>query len=181
MRTVSHPRSAAVPSRDKSLTRASLCHSCKKLAPIYDTLGEEFSNVKDKLVIAKFDATENDVPSSAGFRVTGFPTLKFKAAGTDEWISYEGDRSLESLREFLETNATNDILSPDDAEAELEGETEVKSGRHDELVRSACPSRSALLVWRTNADVAASSTVSGRVGKPVQRKGRKEEWDCRFA
>jgi len=109
------------------------CGHCKKLAPIYDTLGERYSNVKDKLVIAKFDATENDVPSSAGFRVTGFPTIKFKAAGSGEWVSYEGDRSLESFVEFLEANATNDINSPDDLDAELEGETEVKSGRHDEL------------------------------------------------
>lgn len=110
--------------------------SCKKLAPIYDTLGERYSNVKDKLVIAKFDATENDVPATTGFRVTGFPTIKFKAAGSGEWISYEGDRSLESFVEFLESNATNDINSPDDLEAELDGESEVKSGRHDELVRS---------------------------------------------
>lgn len=117
---------------DRSNPRRS--HSCKKLAPIYDTLGERYSNVKDKLVIAKFDATENDVPSSAGFRVTGFPTIKFKAAGSGEWVSYEGDRSLESFVEFLEANATNDINSPDDLDAELEGETEVKSGRHDELV-----------------------------------------------
>lgn len=117
---------------DRSNPRRS--HSCKKLAPIYDTLGERYSNVKDKLVIAKFDATENDVPSSAGFRVTGFPTIKFKAAGSGEWVSYEGDRSLESFVEFLEANATNDINSPDDLDAELEGESEVKSGRHDELV-----------------------------------------------
>ncbi|BGP57984.1 hypothetical protein JCM8202_001926 [Rhodotorula sphaerocarpa] len=109
------------------------CGHCKKLAPIYDTLGERYSNVKDKLVIAKFDATENDVPATTGFRVTGFPTIKFKAAGSGEWISYEGDRSLESFVEFLESNATNDINSPDDLEAELDGESEVKSGRHDEL------------------------------------------------
>ncbi|GAA5863327.1 hypothetical protein JCM8547_006948 [Rhodosporidiobolus lusitaniae] len=109
------------------------CGHCKKLKPTWDTLGERFSSVKSKLTIAKFDATENDVPSSAGFRVSGFPTIKFKAAGSKEWISYEGDRSLESLVEFLETNATNDINTPEDLEAELEGESEVKSGRHDEL------------------------------------------------
>ncbi|GAA5895654.1 hypothetical protein JCM6882_000362 [Rhodosporidiobolus microsporus] len=109
------------------------CGHCKKLKPTWDTLGERFSNVKSKLTIAKFDATENDVPASAGFRVSGFPTIKFKAAGSSEWVSYEGDRSLDSLVEFVEANATNDISSPDDLEAELEGESEVKSDRHDEL------------------------------------------------
>ncbi|CEQ41766.1 SPOSA6832_03516 [Sporobolomyces salmonicolor] len=109
------------------------CGHCKKLKPIYDTLGERFSNVKSKVTIAKFDATENDVPASAGFKVQGFPTIKFKAAGSSEWISYEGDRSLDSFVEFLEANATHDLATPDDLEAELEGESKVKSERHDEL------------------------------------------------
>ncbi|GJN93830.1 hypothetical protein Rhopal_006896-T1 [Rhodotorula paludigena] len=107
--------------------------SCKKLKPTWDSLGERYAAVKDKLTVAKFDATENDVPASAGFRISGFPTIKFKAAGSSEWVSYEGDRLLDSFVEFLDANATNDINEPDNLEAELDGETEVKSGRHDEL------------------------------------------------
>lgn len=61
---------------DISLTEGtSTSYSCKKLKPIYDTLGERFANVKSKLTIAKFDATENDIPASAGFKVQGFPTI----------------------------------------------------------------------------------------------------------
>lgn len=108
-------------------------NSCKKLKPIYDNLGERFATVKSKLTIAKFDATENDVPASAGFKVQGFPTIKFKAAGSSSWTDYSGDRSLESFVEFLEANATNDLSKADDPEKELEGETTVKSDRHDEL------------------------------------------------
>jgi protein disulfide-isomerase A1 len=108
-------------------------NSCKKLKPIYDTLGERFAHVKSKLTIAKFDATENDIPSSAGFKVQGFPTIKFKAAGSKEWVDYSGDRSLESFVEYIEANATNDLSTPDEPEKELEGETKVKSDKHDEL------------------------------------------------
>lgn len=115
------------------------CGHCKKLKPTWDELGERYALAKDKVVIAKFDATENDVPSEAGFRVTGFPTLKFKAAGSDEWLSYEGDRSLESLIDFVESNATNDLTAVDDlpegAEEELlEGQTVFQTpDHHDEL------------------------------------------------
>jgi protein disulfide-isomerase A1 len=53
------------------------------------------------------DATENDVPPSAPFRVSGFPTIKFKAAGTRNFIDYDGDRTLEAFTEFIEKHAKN--------------------------------------------------------------------------
>lgn len=56
------------------------------------------------------DATENDLPPSAGFSVSSFPTIKFKRAGTKEFIDYEGDRSLESLIEFVEQKASNTLV-----------------------------------------------------------------------
>ena len=36
------------------------------------------------------EATENDLPPSVPFRISGFPTLKFKQAGAREFIDYEG-------------------------------------------------------------------------------------------
>ncbi|KAG6805444.1 hypothetical protein H0H92_015338, partial [Tricholoma furcatifolium] len=51
------------------------------------------------------EAQENDLPASVPFRVTGFPTLKFKPAGSRDFIDYEGDRSLESLTAFVEKHA----------------------------------------------------------------------------
>lgn len=55
------------------------------------------------------DATTNDIPPSAGFQVSGFPTIKFKPAGTRAFIDYEGDRSLESLIEFVTEHAKNPL------------------------------------------------------------------------
>lgn len=55
------------------------------------------------------DATENDLPPSAPFSIAGFPTLKFKKAGTKDFIDYDGDRTLESLIAFVEENAANKI------------------------------------------------------------------------
>ena len=58
---------------------------------------------------AKMEAQENDLPSSVPFRVSGYPTLKFKPAGSKEFMDYDGDRSLESLIEFVEANAKNSL------------------------------------------------------------------------
>lgn len=47
------------------------CGHCKKLAPVYDELGEALKN--ENVDIVKMDATSNDVPSP--YDVRGFPTL----------------------------------------------------------------------------------------------------------
>ena len=88
------------------------CGHCKRLKPIWDQLGEKYAAIKDKLVIAKMDSTENDTPPSVPFRINGFPTLKFKPAGGREFVDYEGDRSFESLVEFVEKHAKNSLVIP---------------------------------------------------------------------
>ncbi|KAI0335464.1 protein disulfide isomerase [Cubamyces sp. BRFM 1775] len=88
---------------------ASWCGHCKRLKPTWDSVGEHFANVKDRVTIAKMEATENDLPPTVPFRISGFPTLKFKKAGTREFIDYDGDRSLESLIAFVEEHAKNPL------------------------------------------------------------------------
>lgn len=87
------------------------------------------------------DATENDIPPSAPFEVAGFPTIKFKRAGTREFIDYTGDRSLEALISFVTENSNNPIDFEEElnqtetavgGEVEVEDESE-ESGHHDEL------------------------------------------------
>ena len=55
------------------------------------------------------EAQENDLPPTVPFRIGGFPTLKFKPAGTRDFLDYEGDRSLESLIAYVEENAKNSL------------------------------------------------------------------------
>ncbi|KAG6332961.1 hypothetical protein ID866_6135 [Astraeus odoratus] len=113
---------------------ATWCGHCKRLKPIWDSLGDHFAQMKDRVVIAKMEAQENDLPPSVPFRIGGFPTLKFKPAGSREFIDYDGDRSLESLIAFVEERAKNDLTPKvkgpeDDSQATFAKPSEA----HDEL------------------------------------------------
>jgi hypothetical protein len=75
-------------------------------APTWEELGE---TMKGKVVIAKMDATANeiDVP---GVAVKGFPTLYFfKGGDKTNPIRYEGQRELDDLVTFLQENAAQSI------------------------------------------------------------------------
>jgi len=88
------------------------CGHCKKLEPTYAALGEKYAAHKDKITIAKMDATKNDIPPSAGFSINGFPTIKFRPAGpSGAWIDFNGERSLEGFVEFIGKNGKNALDS----------------------------------------------------------------------
>lgn len=78
------------------------CGHCKKLTPVYSKLGAMFKD-NDKVVIAKMDGTENEVPH---VEVKGFPTIVYfdaKEGATAQ--PYQGGRELESLQKFVEEKA----------------------------------------------------------------------------
>ncbi|KAG0315239.1 protein disulfide-isomerase precursor, partial [Linnemannia gamsii] len=89
------------------------CGFCKRLEPIYDELGALYKG--SNIVIAKLDATANDLPASVPFAVKGYPTIKFKKAGQDDYIDYSGERTAASFVDFLRKNAVNkvDIADPE--------------------------------------------------------------------
>jgi protein disulfide-isomerase A1 len=82
------------------------CGHCKKLAPIYDELGAKLKPFSDKIVIAKMDATANDLPADATYEVKGFPTIKLVKADNSV-MDFNGDRTVESFVQFLQQHAVH--------------------------------------------------------------------------
>ena len=81
------------------------CGHCKNLAPIWDELGGKVAG-NSKIVVAKMDATANDIPPETGIAIQGFPTLKlFRADG--QVVDFDGDRTLDSMLSFLKKNSVN--------------------------------------------------------------------------
>lgn len=84
------------------------CGHCKSLAPIYEDLAKQHAG-NDKLVIAKIDATANEIP---GVAVQGFPTIKWFQPGKDAPTDFSGDRTLEGFNKFLKEQLGDDFAEP---------------------------------------------------------------------
>lgn len=80
------------------------CGHCKKLAPVYDELGEKMAG--ENVDIIKMDATANDVPSS--FNVQGFPTLFWRPKGGSP-VNYNGGRELDDFIKYIAREATDEL------------------------------------------------------------------------
>lgn len=88
------------------------CGHCKKLAPIWEELGEAVKGAD--LVIAKMDASNND---AEGVEIQGFPTIMlFKK--DNSVVTHSGDRTLESFVDFLVANKvyTSNAVKEEDSQ-----------------------------------------------------------------
>ncbi|KAI1753455.1 thioredoxin-like protein [Xylaria castorea] len=81
------------------------CGHCKTLAPVWETLAEDFIS-EPSVVIAKVDAeAENSKATANANGVTSYPTIKYFPKGSTEPESYDGGRSEVELLEFLNSKA----------------------------------------------------------------------------
>ncbi|KAI4178301.1 MAG: hypothetical protein L6R41_008445 [Letrouitia leprolyta] len=97
------------------------CGHCKALAPKYEELAEMYTSnpsYNSQVIIAKVDATANDVPDE----ISGFPTIKlFPAGSKDSPIVYSGSRTIEDLANFVKENGKYKV---DVYEGKKDNETE---------------------------------------------------------
>ncbi|XP_067832017.1 protein disulfide-isomerase A3-like [Heptranchias perlo] len=85
------------------------CGHCKNLEPKYKQLGEMVRS-DPNIVIAKMDATANDVPSV--YDVRGFPTIYFVAAGMKQSPKkYEGGREVSDFLSYLKKEASSPLVT----------------------------------------------------------------------
>lgn len=82
------------------------CGHCKALAPKYEELAQKLAD--EDVVIAKFDATANDVPPS--FEVRGFPTLYWVPKGDKlNPVPYHGGREVKDFIKFIAEHASEPL------------------------------------------------------------------------
>jgi len=84
---------------------------------------------KDDVLIAKMDATVNELEHT---KINSFPTIKLYKKETNEVVEYNGERTLQGLSRFLETNGEYGRAAPDE-EIDEEDEDEHEDHKRDEL------------------------------------------------
>ena len=103
---------------------------CKQLTPIWEKLGDEYKD-HENIVIAKMDSTANELES---VKVQGFPTIKYFMAGDNKVVDYNGERTLEGLKKFLESGGKDGAgVEGDDEEADEDEDEEDVAPEKDEL------------------------------------------------
>ncbi|XP_017882152.1 protein disulfide-isomerase [Ceratina calcarata] len=76
------------------------CGHCQQLIPVYEALGEKYKDSED-LVIAKMDATANEVES---VKIINYPTIILFKKESNDRVEYNGERTLEGLSKFIESD-----------------------------------------------------------------------------
>ena len=109
------------------------CGHCKALHPKYEEVAKKLKEKNPKLLMAKMDATENEVEN---INISGFPTVKFYPGNKKNKtpIDYDGDRTVEDMIKFIKTNAATPIIYDEEKkETETKDEKKDTKDKTDEL------------------------------------------------
>lgn len=81
------------------------CGHCKNMAPVWEEFMQNFDGYNG-VKLLKINGSENEQLCQL-HNVAGFPTIKYCPNGLEsaEGVVYSGDRSLNSLAQFLQQNA----------------------------------------------------------------------------
>jgi len=82
------------------------CGHCKKLEPDYQKFADVFKNEAD-VVIARIDA-DSFKRAASKYGVSGYPTLKFFPKTNKKGEEYNGERTLQSLVDFINQKSNKD-------------------------------------------------------------------------
>lgn len=127
---------AATAKRESSSHILSITTKSPSLAPNYEKLAKLYTDNSDfasKVVIAKIDATANDVPDE----IAGFPTIKLYPAGAKESpIEYSGSRTIEDLANFVRDSGKYKIDAWVDEDTVME---DASAGADQETMAKAAP------------------------------------------
>jgi len=83
------------------------CGHCKNLIPEYEKLAKKVAKTcSDFVTIAKMDGTLNDSPVDS-IQWTGFPTILFVKAGSQEVVNYTSGRTAKDMWAFIRENGAN--------------------------------------------------------------------------
>merc|ERR1712168_1246997 len=107
------------------------CGHCKQLAPIWDELAEKFKD-NGEVVIAKMDSTANELED---VKIQSFPTLKYFPKNSDEVIDYSGERTLDALAKFVESDGKDAGPEPEEGEDDEEDDEDDDDEGDDEIKR----------------------------------------------
>merc|ERR1712072_1091793 len=80
---------------------------CKKLEPEYVKLAKKVKKeeLTDLLAIAKIDGTANDSPVDT-IEWSGFPSIFYVKAGSDQPLTYDGERTAKGLWKYIKKHAS---------------------------------------------------------------------------
>jgi len=105
------------------------CGHCKQLTPIYEQLGEKYKDNAD-VIVAKMDATANELDD---IKIQSFPTIKLFPKDSNEAIDFYGERTVEGLSKFIDSEGKEGAKVPEEMAEQTEEADEEHDAGHEDL------------------------------------------------